>query len=220
MFDRTPSKLYNAADTKTGHIGLMTSRWLDGLTVSEETSLSLLARAQRGDAVAMEALMGRYLARLQRWASGRVPARARSLLDTDDVVQDALLNTFRRLDDFQPRHDGALLAYLREAVANKIRMELRRRSPEVDGAIEPDGLPSALPSPLEHAVSRDALERYERSLAQLDEDDRAAIVGRFEMGYSYDALARAMQRPSPEAARKLTERALRRLLSLMPTDGG
>jgi len=198
----------------------MTNRWLDGLTVSEETSLSLLARAQRGDAVAMEALMGRYLTRLQRWASGRVPTRARSLLDTDDVVQDALLNTFRRLEDFRPRHDGALLAYLRQAVANRIRMELRRRSPDVDASIEPDGLASALPSPLENVVSRDALERYERSLAQLDDDDRAAIVGRFEMGYSYDALARAMQRPSPEAARKLTERALRRLIALMTPNGG
>ena len=197
----------------------MPNRWLDGLTVSEESSLSLLARAQRGDSVAMEALMGRYLTRLQRWASGRVPARARSLLDTDDVVQDALLNTFRRLADFRPRHDGALLAYLREAVANRIRMELRRRPPDIDGSVDPDGLTSALPSPLETVVSRDALERYERSLAQLDEDDRAAIVGRFEMGYSYDALARAMERPSPEAARKLTERALRRLLALMPPDG-
>jgi RNA polymerase sigma-70 factor (ECF subfamily) len=198
----------------------MTNRWLDGLTVSEETSLSLLARAQRGDAVAMEALMGRYLTRLQRWASGRVPAKARSLLDTDDVVQDALLNTFRRLEDFQPRHDGALLAYLREAVANRIRMELRRRSPDVDAAIDPDGLASALPSPLDSVVSRDALERYERSLAQLDDDDRAAIIGRFEMGYSYDALARATERPSADAARKLTERALRRLLALMPPNGG
>jgi RNA polymerase sigma-70 factor, ECF subfamily len=197
---------------------LMPSRWLDGLTVSEETSLSLLARAQRGDTVAMEALMGRYLARLQRWASGRVPTRARSLLDTDDVVQDALLNTFRRLEEFRPRHDGALLAYLREAVANRIRMELRRRSPDVDTSIEPDGLASGLPSPLEKVVSRDAFERYERSLAQLDEDDRVAIVGRFEMGYSYDALARAMERPSPDAARKVTERALRRLLALMSPD--
>jgi len=149
-----------------------------------------------------------------------VPAKARSLLDTDDVVQDALLNTFRRLEDFRPRHDGALLAYLREAVANRIRMELRRRSPDVDASIELDGLPSTLPSPLEKAVSRDALERYEHSLGQLEDDDRAAIVGRFEMGYSYDALARAMGRPSPEAARKLTERALRRLLALMPPDGG
>ena len=197
----------------------MANRWLDDLTVSQETSLSLLARAQRGDAVALEALMGRYLARLQRWAHGRLPASARALLDTDDVVQDTLLNTFRRIEHFRPRHDGALLAYLREAVANRIRNELRRRVPVVDASIELDGLPSEMRSPLELVVSRQALEGYEQALAQLDQNDRAAIIGRFEMGYSYDALARAMDRPSPDAARKLTERALRRLVALMQPDG-
>ena len=192
---------------------------LDDLTVSQETSLSLLARAQRGDAVATEALMGRYLARLQRWAHGRLPASARTLLDTDDVVQDALMNTFRRLEHFQPRHDGALLAYLREVVANRIRNEIRRCAPAVDRSIELDDLSSDAPSPLEHAVSRQALRRYEHALAQLGENERAAIIGRFEMGYSYDALARAMDRPSPDAARKVTERALRRLIALMQPDG-
>lgn len=193
----------------------MRKRWLDGLTVSEETSLSLLTRAKQGDAVAIEALMGRYLARLQRWASGRVPSGARSLLDTDDVVQDALMNTLRRLEDFTPRHDGALMAYLRQAVANRIRMELRRKHPVPDGSVEPDALASALPSPFESVVGRDAFARYEQALAQLDEDDRAAVIGRFEMGFSYDALARALQRPSSEAARKAVERAVRRLVALM-----
>jgi len=167
----------------------------------------------------MEALMGRYLTRLQRWAHGRLPSSARTLLDTDDVVQDTLLSTLRHLGHFEPRHDGALLAYLREAVANRIRNELRRRLPETDASIEPDGLPSGLPSPLESAVSHQALERYEQALAQLDDNDRAAIIGRFEMGYSFDALARAMDRPSPDAARKLTERALRRLVGLMQPNG-
>ena len=37
---------------------------------------------------------------------------------------------------------------------------------------------------------------------------------------SYDALARAMGRPSSEAARKLTERAVRKLAALMQADGG
>jgi RNA polymerase sigma-70 factor (ECF subfamily) len=196
----------------------MSKRWLDGLTVSQETSMSLLARAKQGDTVALEALMGRHLARLQRWASGRVPAAARGLLDTDDVVQDALLNTFRRLDQFVPRHDGALMAYLRETVANRIRMELRRRSLDVDASAEPDALASTLPSPLERVLGRDGIDRYERALAQLDEDDRAAIVGRFEMGYSYDALARAMERPSADAARKAVERAVRRLAELIHAD--
>jgi hypothetical protein len=39
------------------------------------------------------------------------------------------------------------------------------------------------------------------------------------MGYSYDMLARAMDRPSPDAARKLTERALRKLVALMQPHG-
>jgi RNA polymerase sigma-70 factor (ECF subfamily) len=192
---------------------------LDGLSVSHETSLSLLARAQAGDAVALEALMGRYLTRLQRWASGRLPPQARSLLDTDDLVQDVLMNTFRRLEHFQPKHDGALLAYLREAVANRIRNEIRRATPAADGAIDLDILPSPDPSPLDRAVDRQSFGNYENALAQLDENDRSAIIGRFEMGYSYDALARAMGRPSAEAARKLTERAVRKLVALMQADG-
>jgi RNA polymerase sigma-70 factor, ECF subfamily len=194
-------------------------RWLNDPTVGQDTSLSLLARAQHGDAVAMEALMGRHLPRLQRWASGRLPAYARSLLDTDDLVQDVLLNTLRRLDHFQPRHDGALLAYLREAVANRIRNEIRRSLHPVDGSMELDDLPAADPSPLDAVMNGQAIGRYEQALAQLDENDRAAIVGRFEMGYSYDALARALCRPSSEAARKVTERAVRRLAALMKPNG-
>jgi RNA polymerase sigma-70 factor (ECF subfamily) len=198
----------------------MTNRWLDSLTISEETSLSLLSRARAGDAVALEALMGRYLTRLQRWASGRLPSRVRSLLDTDDVVQDVLMNTFRRLEHFEPRHDGALLAYLRQGVMNRIRMELRRVAPVTDGSPDPDDLPAGEPSALDAIVNRQALERYEQALAQLDDDRRAAIIGRFEMSYSYDALARALNRPSAEAARKLTERAVRRLIELMQRADG
>lgn len=197
----------------------MSNRWLDDVTLSQETSLSLLVRAQAGDAVAMEALLGRYLTRLQRWASGRVPSKARGLLDTDDLVQDALLNTMRRLQDFKPQHDGALLAYLRQAVHNRIRNELRRSTIPADAAVEPDAVVSSIPSPLDAALTQEGLERYERALGRLDENERAAIIGRFEMGYSYDALARAMDRPSSEAARKLTERALRRLLALIESDG-
>jgi RNA polymerase sigma-70 factor (ECF subfamily) len=190
-------------------------RFLDTSTISAESSLSLLLRAQQGDTVALEALMARYLGRLQRWATGRVPAAARGLIDTNDVVQDALLNTFRQLDRFTPRHDGALMAYLRTAVANRIRMELRRSPTRGVTDVDPDSLPGSGPSPFETAVGQAALASYERALEALDEDDRAAIVARFEMGYSYDALARAINRPSAEAARKHVERAVRRLTAVM-----
>jgi hypothetical protein len=39
------------------------------------------------------------------------------------------------------------------------------------------------------------------------------------MSYSYAALARALDRPSPDAARKAVERAVRRLAHAMDADG-
>ena len=55
----------------------------EGLVTNE-----LLMLAKAGDPVAIERIMSRYLPRLQRWASGRLPSYARSLLDTSDLVQD------------------------------------------------------------------------------------------------------------------------------------
>ena len=159
--------------------------------------------------------MARHLPPLRRWAKGRLPNWARDVTDTDDLVQDALLRTLRSIEDFEARWPGALLAYLRQAVLNRIRDEVRRRvrRPEETGL---DGLevnPGV--SPLEAAIGRESLERYERALATLTPEDQEAIVGRVEMGYSYEELAEVLGRPSSEAARKAARRALSRLVQQM-----
>ena len=100
-----------------------------------ETTIELLTLARQGDHAAIERLFARHLKPLQRFARGRLPAWARDLTDTDDLVQDALLQTFKRLENFESRHPGALQAYLRQAVMNRLRDELRRqaRGPEQSG---------------------------------------------------------------------------------------
>ena len=97
-----------------------------------ESSLDLLERARAGDASALDALMARHLPRLRRWASGRLPRWARDVADTQDLVQDTLLQTFKRIDRFEPRGEGALQAYLRQGVLNRIRDEYRRIRKIVD----------------------------------------------------------------------------------------
>ena len=179
------------------------------LAVDAASSLDLLARAQAGDQAAMDALMARYLPRLRRWASGRLPARARGMADTEDLVQDALLQTLKRIDGFEPRHEGALQAYLRQAVMNRLRDHLRsaaRRPPGEDADIPGNGA-----SPLEVTIGLEAVERYERALASLRPDDRAAIVARVEMDCSNEEIAAALEKPSANAARMAVERALVRL---------
>lgn len=184
-------------------------------SVDVESTFHLIERARAGDQEALERLFSRYLKPLQRWARGRLPQWARDLADTDDLVQDTLAQTFKRIDDFEPRHVGALQAYLRQAVLNRVRNELRRKgrrpaTTDLEG-IEVD----TAPSPLEQAIGREAVERYEGALQRLTAGEREAIIARVEMGYSYEELAEALGKPTPEAARKAARRALVRLAEEM-----
>jgi len=179
--------------------------------LGDESTVSLIERANAGDQGAVNRLLARHLTPLRRWARGRLPSWARDGTDTDDLVQDTLLPTFKRLEYFEVRGPGALQAYLRQAILNRVRDELRKkgRRPEV---IELDGLEvDGRRSPLEEAIGSESFERYERALARLRPDEREAIIGRIEMGYSYDELAEAIGKSSADAARKAAQRALVRL---------
>ena len=70
---------------------------------------------------------------------------------------------------------------------------------------------AANPTPLEATVSRENLERYEAALSRLRPEDREAIVMRVELGLSHEEIARALGKPSPDAARMAVSRALVRL---------
>ena len=180
-----------------------------------ETTLHLIERARAGDQEALERLFARHLKPLQRWACGRLPRWARDLADTDDLVQDTLVQTFKRVEGFEPRGVGAFQAYLRQAVLNRIRDELRRRGRQ-PALKDLDGLErDSEKSPLEQAIGHEAMERYERALERLRPEEREVIIARLEMGYSYAELADALGKPTPDAARKAAERALMRLAEEM-----
>ena len=61
----------------------------------------------------------------------------------------------------------------------------------------------------------EALLDYEEALERLKPEDREAIVGRVELGLSYDELALALEKPTADAARKTAQRALVRLAGEM-----
>jgi RNA polymerase sigma-70 factor (ECF subfamily) len=180
-----------------------------------ESTFHLIERARAGDQGAVERLFARHLKPLQRWARGRLPQWARDLADTDDLVQDTLLQTFKRIEDFEPRRVGALQAYLRQAVLNRVRNELRRKGRQPH-ATDFDGIEvESLESPLEQAIGREAVERYEGALQRLKAEEREAIIARVEMGYSFEELAEVLGKPTPDAARKTAHRALVRLAEEM-----
>jgi len=183
--------------------------------LSPETTIELLELAKGGDSQALDRLLERCVPVLRRWAHGRLPPTARGMNDTADLVQDTIIAAMRRLEAFEARHQGALQAYLRQAVMNRIRDVIRqhKRRPEISGLSE--GIQDEATSPLEAAIGAENLERYEAALQRLSPVDREAIVGRLEMLYGYDELATVLGRPSAAAARMAVTRAMKRLAEEM-----
>lgn len=180
-----------------------------------QSSLILVRRAHDGDQAAVNELFARYLPRLQRWAHGRLPSWARGSLDTHDLVQDTFMQVLKRLDQFEPRHEGAFQGYLRQALFNRVRDEIRRvQRRGTSDPLDPDS-PATDPSPLEEAIGQETLERYEAALARLKDDDREAIILRVELGYPYSEIVMALGKPSVAAAHMAVSRALVRLAQEM-----
>ena len=175
----------------------------------------LLRLAKTGDQQALDQLMSRYLPRLQRWASGRLPRYARSLLDTADLVQDTLLRVLQGLDRVEVRGPGGFQAYVRLAVLNRIRDEVTwaKRRPGPEGV--PESLHDRSPSPLEHAIGAEVLDRYESAMLRLTEEERQLLHLRIELDFDYDEIAAVMERGSRDAVRMAIQRALRRLAAIM-----
>ena len=182
---------------------------------ASDSTASLLERARAGDRQALDALFARCLPVLRRWARGRLPQWARDVTDTQDVVQDVLVQTFKNMETFEARGEGALHAYLRQAVMNRIRDQIRRMDRRPEATELDTQAEDHAPSPLEQSIGRQAVERYEAALARLSDADRELIIASVELGHSAEQLAEATGRASPEAARKAARRAVLKLAEEM-----
>jgi len=188
-------------------------------SLSLENSVELLRRARGGEDQALDALIGRYLPPFRAWARQRCPRWARDGWDTDDLVQDTLLQTLRHVRTFEPQQDGALLAYLRQALRNRIRDAIRQAQRRGQPVTLESKEPDLRPSPLQETVGHEVLECYEAALERLGAADREVILARMEFKHSWDEVAALLGKPSADAARKAAGRALRRLAEEMSRGG-
>jgi RNA polymerase sigma-70 factor (ECF subfamily) len=181
------------------------------LSSDADSTLHLLTAVRAGDREALDRLFARYVPDLRRWASGRLPGWARDINDTQDLVQETVFQVFRKLDGFEYRGEGALRGYLRRALMNRLRNEIRRtrtRPPSEElesGVVDPGA------SPVDRAISEEAIEQYEAALARLKPEERELIIARVELGLTYQEMATMLNKPSPDAARMAVARALVRL---------
>jgi RNA polymerase sigma-70 factor (ECF subfamily) len=184
----------------------------------DEPTLTLLERLRAGDASARERLVARYLPRLTRWAHGRLPAGARDLSDTQDLVQVTLVRVLSHLEGFEHGGSGSLLGYLQQALLNILRNEIRRARRRGEHGELPDELAADdADSPLAQAAGRESLERYERALGQLTRRQQELIVMRMELGLDYDEMAAELG-STRDAVRMALRRAIAGLVEVL-SDG-
>ena len=206
---RSPESRRTAAQTRAAQTRATQSAMTD-------TMVDLVERAQGGDRVALDELLVRCLPSLRRWAHGRLPSAARGALDTEDLVQQAVFQTLRRLHLFQPRHVYSLQAYLREAVVNRIRDTVRRSVRiGIHEELPEDKQDEHTPSPFEEAVRQETVARYRAGLKKLRPAERRAAILRLELELSYEELAQHLGKPTAGAACVATRRAIGKLAKVL-----
>jgi RNA polymerase sigma factor (sigma-70 family) len=132
------------------------------------------------------------------------------MLDTADIVQDTVVAALRRLDKVEIAGEGALQAYLRRALKNRLT-DLYRRPTQPQRTDISGDIPAPDPSPLDQAIGTEAVQRYEAALERLSASDREAVILRIEMCCGYDEIAAALGKSSAAHARVTVSRALARL---------
>ncbi len=165
---------------------------------TEQSDLSLVQLAQRGDAGAFDALVRRY----QHKVVKLVLRYVRDPAEAEDIAQEAFIKAYRALPRF--RGDSAFYTWLYRIAINTAKNVLasRGRSPiryEVDRADDDDYdvvanlKDTATPEAL--ALTEEIRSTVTAAIDALPEDLRTAIQLRELEGLSYEEIAAAMECP-------------------------
>lgn len=150
----------------------------------ESSDEQLLAAHVAGDPAAFGELFARHRDRL--WAVALRTMRHRE--DAADALQDALISAFRRADTF--RGQAAVTSWLHRIVVNACLDRIRANKVRRAEPIEPsDDYITALAAPVDQTAASDLSGVVAEALAELNADQRAALVLVDMQGYSVDAAA-------------------------------
>ena len=185
--------------------GLCYIEFMDELS---QTAL-ILERISQGEQAALDELVAHTYPVLLRWAHGRIPKTQQNLYETTDLVQETLMKGLARSEQFKAMRTGAFLAYLRTIFINQVTDQLRKK--QITTAT--DELVDEQPAGADVDVQDFMI--YEQALKKLSAEEQQAVILRLEFGMTHAECAEAMDKPSADAARMFTNRALLKLAGLL-----
>lgn len=179
----------------------------------------LLDRMRAGDAIAVHLFYERVEPFLRAIARRSLNAGLRRQVDSMDVAESA----FRRVLEGSMRarfeSEGRVLGWMATIVRNRVRTLSRK----VDGPGGGSYLPlldGALPEhggvdPVASASAAEEVHDFQVAMERLPPSEREVIALRDFEELPYEEVARLMEKPSADAARKLHGRALKRLRKIL-----
>jgi DNA-directed RNA polymerase specialized sigma24 family protein len=178
----------------------------------QDTDL-LLQKVQEGDESALEVLYARYIRRLEAWAHGRVPDRARDDHDTYVVAHDVLVRCLLWAMVSGQQIDVAFQAVARRALQNRLK-DLARRRPRVHVELD-DSMPQIGASALDQILARELEDFAMGAVRNLSAEEQRLLFLRFDLELPFEEIARDLELDSADAARMRTNRLLRRLAAVL-----
>jgi len=194
----------------------------------------LLESASRGDALAIDELIARYLPGLRAFIRLRAGALLRGKESSSDLAQSACREVLEHLDSFRYQSELGFKQWLFATALRKIqdrrdfylaakrdagREERAGGGPSDDGDARLLECYRSFSSPSHHAIAREELARIECAFEELPEDYREVIVLARVVGLPHADIAAQMGR-NEGAVRVLLSRALASLARLTREPGG
>lgn len=139
-----------------------------------------------------------------------------------DVVQETLLRGYREFPEFTGHDLAELVAWLRQILVNQVADHVRRfdadkRRVSREVPLSADLVDAQAPSPSQPLLSAEEWHRLESGLNRLSTLHREVILLRHREGYKFSQIGDLLGK-SPDAVRKLWERAVENLQQLLGTE--
>jgi RNA polymerase sigma-70 factor (ECF subfamily) len=190
------------------------------------TDAELYARAQGGDAAALEELLAHYLPNLHAFVRVRLDAALRARESSMDVVQSVCRELLGARTRFEFRGEDRFRAWLFTAALHKIlekqrfhrlaKRDLARQTP-----VPADDASAAalhLLTPSHHAMGKETGEALQAALDALSAEHREVITLARIVGLPHKVIAEVMNRRE-DAVRQLLARAMLRLTAELRARG-
>ena len=195
-------------------------------TSSHPKTLYLLNAAKDGDQEAWRDLYNRYHGYLHYVVKMRLVGSPQRGFEAEDVLQEAFLNAWRKLERFEYRGEGSFLAWLTRIVVNQL-LNQRRGRKDAEQGLETNMLRQAEAgqdpneTPSEAMIQLESQERLRSAFEKLDESDQMTLGLRLGQGLTWAEIGEIMDCSRTAAAQNFARAIdrMRRLADVSPQSG-